>query len=197
MLMCSLCYDVSCACIQGTNPTLFVKGILGDVFYGTRNITLQSGGGGWKNRPYLGGEIRQAAAGGGSANKSNVEWAPIGGSARRPLSWYRATFDYPRPAAPAVYGSLDNAYADADVTSLLLDAGGLGRGHFFINGRDLGRYYTIQPTNERYYYIPSDVLVAGENVLTIFDETGITNGGLAATRLVFSTMNLPFPGESC
>ena len=61
---------------------------------------------------------------------------------------------------------------------LVLDAQGLSRGHFFVNGHDLGRFYTIRQKSgamtQRYYYIPADTLVDGPNTLVLIDELGAT-----------------------
>jgi hypothetical protein len=113
---------------HGTNPLDFAKGIVGSVTYDGVDITKVSGG--WTQRPGLGGELRAAAAP-GTANASNVEWGTVPAGPGRPLSWYRATFATPAPTP-----------TDENST-LLLDAGGLTRGHYYVNGHDLGRYWTI------------------------------------------------------
>eukprot|EP00037_Helgoeca_nana_P027214 m.310008 g.310008 ORF g.310008 m.310008 type:complete len:954 (-) comp27435_c0_seq3:149-3010(-) len=170
---------------HGTNPLDFAKGIVGSVTYDGVDITKVSGG--WTQRPGLGGELRAAAAP-GTANASNVEWGTVPAGPGRPLSWYRATFATPAPTP-----------TDQNST-LLLDAGGLTRGHYYVNGHDLGRYWTIGGY-ERYYYIPRDTLMptdgTNSNVLVVFDELGASAEGIAATRVVVGTLSLPEAGQSC
>ena len=106
------------------------------------------------------------------------------------MTWYKTSFPDPRPAAPTN-------------SSLLFDANGLSRGHYYVNGHDLGRYWTLasgkgaaaEPV-QRYYYIPADVLVAAEkeNTLVVIDEDGV--GKLSASRLVYGTMRKPKAGTS-
>jgi len=63
-------------------------------------------------------------------------------------------------------------------TPLLLDTTGLTKGHAFVNGKDLGRYFTATADGRKVgpqtrLYLPEAWLVAGEeNELIIFDEHG-------------------------
>ena len=73
--------------------------------------------------------------------------------------------------------------------TLNLDVTGLSRGRFFVNGMDLGRYWSKTCGQEgqmcqRYYPLPYDILKASGNVLTVLDEMGATD--LAAVRLAVS-----------
>ena len=81
----------------------------------------------------------------------------------------------------------------------MLDATGMSRGHFFLNGVDLGKFWTVidghgAGMTQRYYQLPSSLLVpAGrENVLVMADELGVTAAvapGLGPpVRVVFSSM---------
>lgn len=106
------------------------------------------------------------------------------GEERRPASWSIAHFNLTTP--------LD----------LLLDARGLGRGHFYVNGNDAGRFwnitrgYSLDVPTQRYYHIPRDWLQSGENRLVIFDALG-GNSLLDNVRLLTSrirptdTPNMP------
>jgi hypothetical protein len=173
---------------HGACPNDFRKGVVGAVRYGAVDLTQPPGG--WTHRPYLGGELRGASAAGNANATNNVEWGPLG-SAPRPLTWFRSTFADPRPAAAAAGLGMGNA-------TLLLDAAGLTRGHLYVNGHDLGRYWTIGAL-ERYYYVPLDTLApAGQpNVLVVFDELGADPAAVARVTLVVGTLVLPEAGSSC
>jgi len=92
-----------------------------------------------------------------------------------PGVWSRALFDTPS--------------FDASSQSLFLDIT-TGRGHFWLNGHDLGRYWnitkgqTIEYT-QRYYYLPTDYLYSNGhlNELTLFNSLG---GDDSSTQLVLS-----------
>jgi hypothetical protein len=166
---------------HGTNPKLFLKGILGEILLGCTNLSSVAGG--WDQRPFLSGELRDAA------NSSSIPWAPVQSWEKpsRPLTWFKLSF-------PTGTGR-----ANSTAGVLLLDALGLTRGHFYVNGHDLGRFYTIADNHgelsQRYYYIPEDVLVApGQvNELVLIDELGAT----AAPRLVTSRLELPTDSSGC
>jgi hypothetical protein len=81
-------------------------------------------------------------------------------------------------------------YPSSGTYSILLDANGLGRGHAYVNGFDIGHYWLItstdgQPT-QRYYQIPPDVLGGPNslNTLTIVEDLGAPNIG--AIQIVYS-----------
>jgi hypothetical protein len=88
------------------------------------------------------------------------------------------------------------AREDLNANPILLDALGLNGGHAFINGNDLGLYWLIygscqgsppcccQPIqincgqpSQRYYHIPSDWLMAKNNLLTVFEDLGASSPG--------------------
>lgn len=125
---------------------------------------------GWEMRPGLWGERQTLTA-----------WQPVAGTPRI-CTWYRATFRL----------SAEVLSADADFR---LDAAGLGKGMFFINGHAAGRYWLVegqgygadqswhdverdglrlepagQPT-QCYYRIPRSWLQAS-NELVLFEEQG-------------------------
>ena len=117
-----------------------------------------------------------------AAGAVGVTWEPAGGGAARPMTWLTTTFD-----APA------SVLAPADSTTELkatlnLDVTGLGRGRFFVNGMDLGRYWTKlcggKEMCQRYYPIPFDKLKPSGNILAVLDELGPTN--LSSVRLAVS-----------
>jgi len=106
-------------------------------------------------RPYLIGEYYNIFNVSGS---NKVVWSnnyKSGG----PLTWYQTNISKPSLTA----GS-----------ALLLSGIGLNRGHFFLNGYDLGHYWMILrndgsnvPT-QTYYSIPQDLFIEGDqNLFTI------------------------------
>ena len=79
---------------------------------------------------------------------------------------------------------------------LLLDAKGLGRGHFYVNGHDLGRYWPLVPGASRHYYVPLELIKKGTtNMLAVFDELGAPR--LATVTFVYSQLELPTQGTQC
>ena len=153
------------------------KGIVGKVTLGGKDITAPPGG--WMHRVGLDGEYTV----GPFPTNASVRWTACsqeeaGGALA--LSWWRTEFTLP-------------AY-DVATTSVLLDATGLSRGHFHLNGHDLGKFWTIKgPSGEptqRYYHLPSALLkpagAAEPNVLVLADEMGPSDVG--SVRVVFSEM---------
>jgi len=132
-------------------------------------------------RPALLGELLQVFTPEGSPK---VPWTSNWKAATGlPVTWYQARF--PKPTMG--HGEV-----------LLFDATGMGRGHLFLNGRDLGRYWLIlmndgsgRPT-QHLYHIPLDWLVEGTNVLTLGESLGATDASLP--RLVKRKM-VPGAGQ--
>ena len=154
----------------------------GRVMLGDVDITNQSP---WSMRPYLTGEWLGVASKGG---KGSVPWSREWGEATgRPLTWYTAVF-------PAVEAPAQGAY------SVLVDMTGMGRGHAFVNGWDIGRYWAIEgggtgyPT-QRLYQVPPDWLTqdGGENTLTLLEEVGSSDP--SRVQLVVSQMQPMVEGE--
>ena len=144
------------------------KGIVGTVTLGGKDITAPQGG--WLQRVGLDGEYKT-----GPWTACSKE---AGGA--RALTWWRTEFTLP------VY--------DVATTSVLLDATGLTRGHFRLNGNDLGKFWTIKGPSgkltQRFYHLPSALLKRGgsaePNVLVLADEMGPAD--VASVRGVFSEM---------
>ena len=117
----------------------------------------------WTLRPYLTGEYLSLAS---AAGHSSVPWSADWQSATgTPLTWYYATFpEVQTPSSGGVY-------------SVLLDMSGFTRGHAFVNGHDIGRYWLIpasdgQPTQSLYHIPPDWLTVGGDNTLTVLEEVG-------------------------
>jgi hypothetical protein len=85
--------------------------------------------------------------------------------------------DSSRHAPPLTWAEVQFTLAQKDVASaLVLDIGsnnGGMRGHFYLNGVDLGRLWGIAQggaTVQQYYYLPVDVVRAHMNRLTIVSD---------------------------
>ena len=147
------------------------KGIVGKVSINGVNITNQK----WVHRPKLTGEMLQVYTDDGS---KQVNWdSDYTKYTNTSLTWFKTTF------------TVEQYSEDY---SLLLHLVGFGRGHFYVNGVDLGRYWLImvdgQPVQE-YYFIPPDVVrYDGPNLLVIGEELGAPDPSKAT--LVLSTMTV-------
>ena len=147
---------------NGIPPGSFdYKGIVGSVILGSENITK----GQWLHRSMLEGEILQVFTAAGSAN---VTWdTDYKKYANQSVVWFQAVF--PRVEVKSGH-------------SMMLDMAGMGRGHMFLNGFHLGRYWSIQVGGayvQRYYFIPPD-LIADSNLLTVVEELGAPDPGSVA-----------------
>ena len=146
---------------------------------------------GWLMQPKLQGE-RLGLPGGGAAPRP---WEAQSGEVK-PLTWLQSEFVTP-----------------AGTTALILDAGGLGRGHAYVNGFDIGRFYLITGTpcsacgcggdsccnkalcgkpSQRLYHIPPDALkpLGGKNLLTLFEELGAKDLSAVQVRR-FTSADVP------
>ena len=145
------------------------KGIVGNIYVGKMEITDSV----WLHRPKLTGEIKQVYTKEGSLK---ITWdSDISKYIQIPLTWFKATFT----VAPYT-----TEY------SLLLKLTGFSRGHYYVNGVDLGRYWLIEYDGEavqEYYFIPPDMVnYGGYNMLVIGEELGASDPTKAI--LVLSTM---------
>ncbi len=120
-----------------------------------------------------------------------VPWAPAppAAPALPPLTWLRADFTAPPRTLPPPPGQEATATLNLDVT-------GLSRGRFYVNGVDLGRYWSKLCGGtfmcQRFYSIPLDLLRPGEgaNTLLLLDELGASN---ASAMTLAVSENLPPP----
>ena len=138
------------------------KGIrtTGNVLLSTLDLTYNN----WTQRPYLTGEYLSlpSTSGHGSVPWSS-DWKSGVGSA---VTWWYAELESFEVPAVGLY-------------SVLIDLTGFMRGHCFINGHDIGRYWLIpasdgQPT-QSLYHIPPDWLNWGTgaiNTITVIEELG-------------------------
>lgn len=113
------------------------------------------------------------------AENSQVYWREATEQKQQPLTWYKAGFNTPKGDEP-----------------LALDMSSMGKGQVWINGQNIGRYYTIfakgncsscsysgtyrahkcelgcgQPT-QQWYHVPRSWLNPTQNQLIVFEETG-------------------------
>jgi hypothetical protein len=179
-----------------------VKGVTspapGSITLGGQDITTPVGG--WNMTVGLAGEALAVFTPTGAVN---VSWTPSGGGNNAPARlagvWYRANFTVP----DAVLAQLSSAGLPpgAEVTaSLNVDITGFGRGHLYLNGIDLGRYWSILGANtalmsQRYYYLPPDGLLAGPgaNTLVMCEVEGAP--APAALRIALSQLT-PAPAAA-
>jgi hypothetical protein len=115
----------------------------------------------------------------GAAKVSWVEVSEDSANEQPPATWYQTTFKTPASVA-------------AGRAQLLVNATGLNRGRFWVNGQDIGRYFQLTRNDgthcppgtgdncatQTYYHVPTDWLVAsGTNLLTAFESRGKVGGG--------------------
>jgi hypothetical protein len=188
--------------VNGTSFTM--KGIVSGVSLNGVDITYGST---WTMRSGLIGEALAVFSAQGAAN---VTWTPVPATAPvagAPLTWYRAFFTAPSNLTSMLLPQGQNSTSVTTATprtpspevlaSLLFDIGDgqfLGRGHFYLNGFDLGRYWSILGYNttspsQRYYFLPADLLVPeveGGNTITLVDV--LPTADLSQAQLVLSQL---------
>jgi len=167
----------------GDNMELFKKGIVGDVFIGSTNVTLPPNGGWWTMQSGLVGEALEIYV---PSNLDLVNWtAPL--TPNSPITWYCTTF-----ATPTLPGTV------------AIDATGLGKGHLYVNGYALGRYWTLPgecdvqtgcihflkdsnctlPTQILYHVPPDWLDPIAPNTLVVFEELGASDIGAVKVVVV-------------
>merc|ERR1712232_716002 len=148
------------------------KGIVGKVTLAGQDITTPADG--WSHGVGMLGEQWQVW------RNQSTPWTSCNAAGNTsPLTWLRTQFTLRSP--------LSEPYE-----TVLLDLLGMGRGHFYLNGHDLGRYWLItgpsgQPT-QHYYHLPTALLSfdQGVNTLVLGEELGATD--INQPRVVFSSM---------
>jgi hypothetical protein len=155
------------------------KGITGDVLLSVGDLSKNTSlvdGREWRSFPGLHGE----SISGNSVRRARLEsdLEVVSGRPTAP-TWSSALFDTPRydPATQALF---------IKITS--------GRGHLWLNGRDLGRYWNItrgesQNYTQEYYFLPDDYFHTDGrlNDIVLFDGFGETNSeSQSSAKLVMS-----------
>lgn len=149
----------------------------GSVTIAETDITKQT----WLHMPQLVGEHLNDTQG-----RVTVDWQPIQSDRQlhqtsnwtTPMTWFQASFNVDKmPESEATF---------------YVDLLGMSRGHVWINGFDVARYWLILsndklPTQQR-YHIPSDVILVGSNIIVIFDELGSID--LTTVRLLISRVKV-------
>jgi hypothetical protein len=140
----------------------------------------------WLHRPFLTGELLQVYTAAGGAK---VAWTASG--APSPLSWYRSTFS-------------GAGIVQETVVVVDMGADNLNRGHLYVNGVDLGRYWGVKSAPvgagaagmtqvQRYYFVPFDV-IQDQNLLVFVDEMGgidLTSIGVLQTLFTAPSAQSP------
>lgn len=176
---------------SGKHGQLPAHGITGDVVLSVgsaTNITLTAAPASspWIHSVGLAGERARVFTGSSGvwSNSSSSVVPSSGGGDMLPLSWFRTMFTVPSSMV---------ALAVAGKASILLDPVGMGRGHFYLNGVDLGRYYPAAPgavtagLGGMLYLPPS--LLEDKNVLVFGEELGATQP--TAVCVILSTLAAP------
>ena len=94
-------------------------------------------------------------------------------------AWSYRRWEVPKPGGRVVGKGLPAWYhcrfkADASVSGLFLKISGARKGQIYLNGHNVGRFWTVGP--QEHYYLPEPWLV-GDNELLIFEEEGLTPSG--------------------
>lgn len=142
-----------------TSRALDFKGVVGAITLD--GATLSS----WRHVIGLAGEHWHAGAG-----NESLDWG-VCRNQSGPLTWRKAMF------------SLSAAVLDDESVSVMLDVNGMSRGHFYLNGVDLGKYWTVGPAGlgptQRYYQLPRSVLRPDtQNTKNLLVLSPLTSGSL-------------------
>ena len=101
------------------------------------------------------------------------------------MIWYKTTFETPSENV------LDSGVVLIDIGE---DSIGVNRGHFYLNGYDMGHYNNYQISNimvQQFYFIPKDYLNAnGQNNTLVFINE-YPNATLSNIKIVSSTVVIP------
>nr|GMC47270.1 beta-galactosidase 16-like [Ipomoea batatas] len=90
---------------------------------------------------------------------NKVQWSKFSYS-KQPLIWYKSTFDAPSGNGP-----------------IALNLGSMGKGHVWVNGQSIGRYWVSFRTpsvtsSQSWYNIPRSFVRASKNSVVLFEEEG-------------------------
>jgi hypothetical protein len=171
--------------------TPLVKGLVGAVVLGGLDVTE----GAWTIRAGLDGERLRLM---GAHAAAAVRWREPAAAPRAvaPLSWYRAEFETPAEVFEA-------GLAGSARPQLHVNMTGFGRGHAWVNGHSLGRYWLlaretgpeagVRPS-QALYHVPTAWLASrpgARNVLTALEGPG---GPSALDAALYVARMRPGPG---
>jgi hypothetical protein len=163
------------------NRTYAQKGITGQVLLEGKDITR----GNWSHQVGLSGQAMQIYTTNGSPL---VAWRKYSKPLIQSLMWFQTTFSLSHIKHLNLKGTGSEPYAP-----LLIDLSSMTRGHAYVNGYDIGRYWLIKGRCDVYppigggcteydpescnkptqwlYHVPPDYLnMDGDNLLTLFEE---------------------------
>ena len=191
--------------INGTFLTS--KGIFSTILLNGQSIFY---GDTWTMTSGLQGELLQVFT---NAGGNQVSWSSVPSEKSKEertsceaLIWYRTYFTTPSTLIKKLLTTqpvlttnfTDSLPRDEVTTTLMLDIGAIpgliGRGHFYLNGFDLGRYWSIQgydttSPGQEYYILPPDLLipeVENGNLLVLVDV--LSGSDVTAVQLVLSEL---------
>eukprot|EP01084_Bolivina_argentea_P122458 217001_1 len=141
---------------------------------------------GWSHWIGLTGELLNVFS---YSGMNNVDWKyPV--NTQYALTWYKTEF------------TISNDILNDNSSVVLLDIGnyllnvndrGLNRGHFYLNGNNMGNYNNAVVDNtmvQQYYFLPKDFIKTNEkNLLVFFEE--LPSVDLANVNIVCSTVVIP------
>ena len=149
-----------------------------------------------------------------AAGGPSVPWTAPGAAVPAPMSWYRTTFTAPPSLLASL--RREGPQGAKVAAALHLSPAGFSRGRFYVNDYEVSRVWTkdcgaacagkercacngnhptatVSPAPpgsspcQPYFFIPADILVPGENRLTVFDVEGPTD--LTAARLLLAKVS--------
>ncbi|KAJ1407397.1 Glycoside hydrolase, family 35 [Sesbania bispinosa] len=192
-------YEKPIALNQGTNVISLLSGTIGHANYGAffdlkdtgivggpvkligsdSNNIIDLSTSTWSYKVGLNGEAKRFYD---PKFPNGVQWNTNNVPTGRPMTWYKSTFKTPE-----------------GTDSLVLDLEGLGKGHAWVNGQSIGRYWPIMVADEngcsdtcdyrgnygpercvsgcgepsqRFYHVPRSFLNNDTNTLILFEEMG-------------------------
>ncbi|KAL0485670.1 beta-galactosidase [Acrasis kona] len=153
------------------------KGVIGDLIINGKDVGKSVTT--WVHQKKLAGEYLKIYQ---ESNRDLVHWDnQLEKFKNKALTWYTAKFNVPQKVS---------AQAVTNPVLVKVDAGTLNRGHIYVNGFDLGMYYTIlgkcvgtypcsvidksmcdQPSQTS-YHIPPEFVKENGNIISIIEEQG-------------------------
>jgi len=160
------------------------KGLTGNVTVVDGNSKVDVTANGWMQYIGLTGERLEVYGSG----QNKVQWTTPPATSKG-MTWFKTTFATPSESV------LDGGVILVDIGA---ESGGVNRGHFYVNGYDMGHYNNDEVNAvmvQQFYFVPTDYLTAnsGVNTLLFMDEWDNDGDGrdLKEINIVSSTMVVP------